>query len=578
MTRQSLTFVSMLLPFLGALSACRGDYKLAEVPSEPLTVTVLTPTYGAYLGSHSGSPAPDVAVTGVVTPPDAQVLVNGVHATVDAEGNFSATVPWALDSDPNDRAFVLDVKAWDPDESARELVPVFDGLDPRDTDPGAVNGLLTPSGLDALEPVVADTVDALGLWDQLAAALPAVDTDYVDITPLGITSSGTSADLAPAADAITLLLTFDDVVMTADVGILNTYTFPVEIGLGEVSFGANAQPGLSADDMLTLALTDAQADINDVSLSFGDYDVPDWITQLLVDPLAGLIADLGGGLVTAVLDQLGSIELGGPFAFDTDFGGTSLSVRLAEVAADPNGVNLGITVSTDGDAAVDMPDLTPLTAQTPSGLDYQLGFALHEGLFNTLIDDTVAGFLDIDLELEGDYGELLGAGIAALPGGWAIPDDHEGYCIGFHAGEARVVRLAAGNGAPMAQLWLPDMRVAIQTIQDGSCTDWLDASVFAVVDINLEGTSLNLDFDVKRAIVLEYRAYDEDTSIDLDDVGTKLGAVVEGFAALALNQASFDLGDMLGGLGGLGISLNPEIVSVEPLAEEGRYGLYLNVF
>ncbi len=114
MTRQSLTVVSVLLPFLGALSACRGDYKLAEVPSEPLTVTVLTPTYGAYLGSHSGSPAPDVAVTGVVTPADAQVLVNGVHATVDAEGNFSATVPWALDSDPNDRAFVLDGRPGTP--------------------------------------------------------------------------------------------------------------------------------------------------------------------------------------------------------------------------------------------------------------------------------------------------------------------------------------------------------------------------------------------------------------------------------------------------------------------------------
>lgn len=576
-----------LLPVLGALAACRTDSLLNKVPDAPLTLTVTTPTYGAYLGAPATSGEPlQIAVSGTVSPAGAQVLVNGVPASIDADGAFTATIPWGTDADPDDtyvpdaadRAYVIDVQAWDTDESTRELVPVFDGNDPRDTDPGAIAGLLTPTGLDALEPTVADTVDALGLWDQLAAALPTVDTTYLDITPTGITSSGTSADLAPADGAVTLLLTFHDVVMTADIGVLDSYTFPVSIGLGEVTLGANAEPGLSDTDMLTLALTDAQADIDDVSLSFGDYDVPDWITQLLVDPIAGLVADLGGGLATLLLDQLGTVELGGPFAFSTDLMGTTVSARLAQVDAGTDGVALGVTVATDGDAATDMPELTPLTAQTPAGRDYQLGFGVHEGLLNTLIDQTVADFLDIDLQLEGDYGELLGAGIAALPGGYAIPDDHEGYCIGVHAGDARVVHFAEGTGAPMAQLWLPDMRVQLQTIQDGECTDWLDASVLAVVDVDLRGTAVDLGLDVRHATVLDYRAYDEDPSIDLNAVGDQLGSVVEGFAALALSQTNIDLADLLGGLGGLGVTLDPELVSVEPLGEEGRYGLFLNVF
>jgi hypothetical protein len=566
----------LLTPAL--LSACHRDYALIAVEGTPLTLTVLTPTYGQYLGLPDESGSLTVDVTGVVSPVDAQVLVNGVRADVDAEGNFSASLLWGFEATATDRAFVVDVKAYDPDESARALVPVFDGNDPRDTDPGAVNGLLTPTGLDALEPTVADMIDSLGLWDQLSSALPSVDTDYLDVTPTGITSTGTSADLAPAEDAVTLLVTFHDVILNADIAVLDTYTFPVAIGLGEVTLGANAIPGLSEDYMLTLALTDAQADITGTSLSFGDYEVPDWLMALLADPIASLVADLGGYLASYALDALGTIELGGPFDFSTDLLGTQLAARLAQVDATIDGVALGVTISTEGDAASEMPALTPLTAQTPAGLDYQLGFALHEGLFNTLIDSTVADFLDIEMQLEGEYADLLGAGIAGLPGGYDIPDDSDGYCIGFHAGDARVVRMTGGIGAPLAQLWLPDMQIDIQTIQGGSCTDWLEASVFAIVDVGLNGTELNLDFNVGHAIVLHYGAYDQDPTIDLDEVGEELGSVVSGFAGLALSQANFDLGDLLAGLDGLGLTIDPEIVSVEPLDEEGRYGLYMNVF
>jgi hypothetical protein len=549
------------------LAACSNDYAIkGPATPEPLSLALTSPTYGAFLGEDG------ISVAGVVTPANAFVQVNGTTVYPDEAGVFVTVLPF------DDRAVVVDVVAIAYDDRVREIVPVFDGTDPRLSDPGAIGGLLTPTGLDALEPTVADLVDSLGWQDLIFSALPTIDTDYVDLTPVSVTSTGTTADLTPEDGAIALSVTLHDVTILTDVAILDSFSFELGISLGEVGLGAHATPWIDDDGMLGLTLADAIVEMGDVGLSVEGWDIPEFITDLLFDPVADLVASLGEGLGDLLLDQVGDLPLGGPFAFDLDLLGTRLSAKLITLDTTPEGVGLGATIGYGEDAADTMPDVATLGATTPSGLAYQLGAAVHEGMFNVLLDETLAGFLDIDLKLEGEYGELLGAGIAALPGGWAIPDDHEGYCIGFHAGDARVVRLAAGTGSPMAQLWLPDMRVAIQTIQDGSCTDWLDASVFAVVDINLEGTSLNLDFDVKRAIVLEYRAYEEDTSIDLDDVGTKLGAVVEGFAALALNQASFDLGDMLGGLGGLGVSLNPEIVSVEPLAEEGRYGLYLNVF
>ncbi len=583
-TLPGLTSRALLLAALPSLlTACNRDYKLVPEVAAPLTLNVTTPTYGEYLGLHDDTGALAISVTGTVSPASAQVMVNGQRATIDGSGNFSASIPWGLGTTTTDRAYVVDVQAYDPGESARQLVPVFDGNDPRDTDPGAINGLLTPTGLAALDPTVASMVDSLGIWDQLSAALPAISTTYVSITPTGITSSGTTAALTPAADAVTMLLTFHDVTMTADVDIASTYDFPMTVAFGEVTLGADAIPGLTSDDMLTLALSNAQADIQNVTLAFGDYTVPDWIDQLLVDPLASLVASLGGTLASYVLDQFGTIQLGGPFAFSTDLLGTPFSARLAQVDATTDGVELGLTESTTGDAATEMPVLTPLTAQTPSGLDYQLGFAVHEGLFNTLIDDVLGGssgtsLLDIDLQLTGDMATLMGAGIAALPGGGYLPNDSQGYCLAFHGGDARVVRMKAGTGAPLAQLWLPDMQVGIQTIQNGTCTDWLNASVFATVDINVSGTQLSMDFNVVRTTVLSYGASESDPSIDLDAVGSGLGGIVNGFVGLALSQTSFDLSGLLGGFGNLPVTLNPQIVSVEPLGEEGRYGIFMNVF
>ncbi|MDP2310551.1 MAG: hypothetical protein Q8P18_31320 [Pseudomonadota bacterium] len=542
------------------LAACSNDYAIKGPTPEPLSLSLSSPTYGAFLGADG------ITVAGVVTPANAFVQVNGTTVTPDDLGVFATVLAF------DDRAVVVDVTAIAYDQRVRQIVPVFDGTDPRASDPGAIAGLLTPTGLDALEPMVADLVDSLGWQDLIFSALPAIDTDYVDLIPVSVTSTGTTADLAPGFDSITLAITLHDVTMLTDVTVLDAYTFQLGLSLGEIGLGAHATPWIDGDGMLGLTLADAIVEMGDVGLSVEGWEIPEWITDLLLDPVADLVASLGAGLADVLLDQVGDLPLGGPFAFDFDLLGTRLAAQLVEVDAGGQGVSLGATVGYGADAADEMPVVATLGATTPSGLPYELGAAVHEGMFNVLLDETLAGFLDIDLMLEGEYGALLGSGIAALDGGNEIPEDANGYCIALHVGEARVIRMVPGVGTPLARAYLPDLQVGIDTVIDGSCEEWLHASVFAVIDLTLDGTEVSADFDVRDVAVLEYGAQ----NYDLPAVEEQLGTVVEGLAGLLGGQLSFDLGDALGGLGDFGIT--PEVIAVEPLDDAGLYGVYLNVF
>ncbi|MFZ5478545.1 MAG: hypothetical protein ACOZNI_17375 [Myxococcota bacterium] len=526
----------------------------------PLSLTITSPTYGAFAGDGP------VRIEGVVSPANAEVMVDGVIVRTNAFGEFTAEATFA----EGRRALLVDVFALRGEEKVRQIVPVFDGVDPREADPGAITGLLTPTGLDAMEPLVAAQIDALGWEDQILAALPALETDYVSITPTAVSSDGAAVDLFPGADDVGLTVTLQQVTLSADIDVLG-WVIPMDAAL-DVTIGAHAVPDL-ADDMLTLALTDAEVALGETALSFGGLEVPDWLMELIADPIAELVGQLGDALGDLLLDQVGAIEVGGPFAFETDLLGTTLSARLVDVGASLDGVGLGATVTTGEPAGDTLPEMPALAALTPSGLPYQLGAAVHEGLINTIVDATLADFLQIDLELEGSMGELIGGGIRALPGGEDVPEGTEGWCMSLDVGDARVVRMVEGTGTPFAQAWLPDVQLEIGTVLDGDCEDWLEAQLFAVVDLTLEGTELSADFQVVDVKVLDYGA---DTT--WNDAGDELGDVVEGLAGLAVGQLSFDLADM--GFGEVlpGIELSPRVVSVEPLDETGLYGVYLDVF
>ncbi len=544
-----------------ALLACTN--LTVDAPRPALALTLDSPTYGAFLDD-----AP-VVIEGSVLPADAQLIVAGRSVRADRHGRFRVEVPFPADQ----RAYVAEVWAMDGDARQHVLVPVFDGTDPRASDPGALTGLLTPSGLDALEPLIADQIDAIGIEDQLLAGLPSVETGFFSFVPSSVTSNGAEVDLSPGEGDVGLVVTLRDLAIVSDITVAG-FTFPLEVSLATVSLGGRAQPGVDDAGMLSLALTDATVELADPGIAALGFDMPDWLADLLLDPIAQLLTAVADGLGDAVLSQIPAFELGGPFAFEIDLLGTPLAARLVEVGASTDGLDLGVTVASGGPAADTLPEgLAPLTPTTPSGKDYQLGLAVHEGLVNTLLDDTLAGFLDIDLPLTGVTAEILGGGIRSLPGGDQLPGDSEGYCIGLHAGDARVIRMEEGVGAPLARVWMPDVDVDLQTIQGGACTPWLSANVVATVSLVLSGTTVRADFDILEVHVTDYGA----EGVRWDETGTALATVVEGLAGLLAGQLSFDLGDLAGGgLGGL--PLSPSVVAVEPLDDDGRWGIYLDVF
>ncbi len=534
----------------------------------PLALTLASPTYGAFVGDDGV-----VVVEGSVVPADAQLIVNDVAVRPDENGAFRAELPFPADS----RALVVDVYALDGDQRIHELVPVFDGENPRLTDPGAISGRLTPSGLDALEPLVEEQIAALGIEDQLFAALPAFESDYFSLVPRSVTSDGPTVDLTPGLADIGVAIGLEQLTIEADVVILG-FTIPMS-AVSSVSIGARAQPSVDAEGMLGVTLTSAIVEISDPNIGFFGTELPEWLADAVLDPVAGWISSLGESLGGLLVDQLGDVVIGGPFAFETSLGGADLAARLVDVSADLDGLALGVTVSTEGDAADALPDdLTALGPATPSGVPYQLGLALHEGLVNAVLDAAIGDFLDIDVPLSGSIADVFGVGIEGLPGGDELPDDIDGYCLSLKAGDARVARMAAAAGAPLAQVWLPDVRFAIETLSGGDCDPWLEASVFATVDLTLDGTTVSADLDVREVRVLDYAAVDASRQETADEVG----ALVESLAGLLAGQLSFDLSDLAGGLGG-GLGTEPRLVAVEPLvgpdgALDGRWGVYLDVF
>lgn len=542
------------------LAACRQDYKVIAAPDEPLVLTILTPAYGEYVAAEA------VSLTGVVSPADAQVLIGGVTVPVAEDGSFAATIPF-----DGQRAVAIHVEAIDPDEHVQELVAAFDGTDPRLDDPGALVGLLTPTGLDALEPTIAELVDGLGWTDQILAAVPALESDWVDLIPTSVSAQPTTVDLAPGMTALDLGITFHELTVTSTVNLLDYLEFEVDVIVESITVGAAATPAVDDEGMVTLALSDAVVEVDGWDFVISDFDLGDWVGDYLVEPIADLVLGLGDLLLDYLLGSMGTLELGGPFAFETDLMGTPLAARLVELEPSMDGVALGATVSTEGAAADRLPALDPLVATTPAGLEYQLGLAVHEGLLNTVVDESVGGLLELDLTLTGEYADLLGGGIRALPGGTQMPENTVGYCIGLHAGEARVLRFDEGLGRPLARVWMPDLRFSIQTQVDGVCSPWLDASVFATLGLNLSGTQVSADLEVPSVILLHYGA----SEVDEAEVGAALGQLVESLVGLFAGTLSFDLGDLLGGLP---IEVAPTVVSVEPLDETGRYGVFLDLF
>ena len=540
---------------LALFLACGGEIPVQAPAVEPLALHVGSPGYGAFLGDDAA------LVTGWVRPAGALLVVNDVEVTPDAHGLFSLELP--LDGE----VLVVDVQASHEGQEARERLPVFWGHDPLETWPGGLGLRLTDDGLDALGGVVAAMIDELGWEEQLSAGLPGYESDWLDLTPEGVSHSETLVELTPTDDGVATAVALVELEL---IYVLDLLGYEVELGIGfeEVGLSLVALPAVDDDGMVWISLSGAGVVLGEPILTLGDLDTS-WL-EAIGGVINGLLEPIGEALLEAVLSSAGELELGGPFAFETDLMGTALSARLQELESDTLGVRagLGLGLGEEAPEELDLP--------APNGIEgAQAAVALHEGMFQLLLQSELLAMLESELQLAGDFGELIGGAIRALPGGDEVPDDAEGWCLELDPGTARVARLQEGT-APLAKLYLPDLRVTASTMKNGACFDWLEASLLLEIGLGVDGTALDMQLGVIDGAVLDYGAegdWDEDAVVE------GLGGFVETAVSLLGGSLGFDLADLLGGadLGIEGLEgLNVSVLASERLTEDEAWveGLY----
>lgn len=550
-----------------AISGCSRDQGFYT--PEGVTIEVTSPAYGAFLGDGP------IAVTGRVTPATATVRIEGELVAVDANGGFTASLPF-------DHAYrIVDVEGASGATYERVRVPVFAGRDPLETWPGGITARVTETGLARVGEGLGGVIDSMGWSDLVLAALPSFESDYVDLVPTAVTHSPTVVELHPAEGGIDTRISLRDVTIAADLTLTLwdwTYTTPLSIGYGEIEIGALAVPDVDDDGMVTLSLTDSTIAFDEPEVAVGDLDA--WVVELLMEGVSALVEPLGELLLDFVLESFGTVELGGPYAFSTDLMGVSLDARLADVYGDLYGLGIALGLGIDTPAPEgELPIPAPSNELDAAGAPVHAAIGLHEGLFQAVMSDELLSTFDQDLDLGGAYGELIGAAITALPGGSSAPEG-DGWCLSMAPGDARVVRLQDGLD-PLAIVYLPDFRVDIGILHGAACKPWLEASLAAEVGLRVSGgTALSMDLDIREGAVLAYAATSD---WEEDEVIEGLAVWVEGAMALLGGGFSIDLADLAGGFesmdptGGLLGEIEPKLVASEPMLDaDGRpiEGLY----
>jgi hypothetical protein len=333
-------------------------------------------------------------------------------------------------------------------------------------------------------------------------------------------------------------------------------------------------------------------DLDDVQVELDGVDalVLEWVLDAVSDYITEPLAELLGGFVT---DSLGTLELGGPFEFETSLLDTSVAVALDDVYGEVDGLGAGLGMALGSDASLDdLPelDLAAPRADEVGDLQAQMAIALHEGLFQTLLSSTLLDMLTQEMDLSGTLGDLMATGITSLPGGDDAPDG-DGWCIALDPGTARVARMQEGT-APLAYLYLPDLRFDVGILDGSSCEDWLSASLALEIGVMVEdGTKLSMDIAVPDGAVLYYGA---DAGWEESEVIDGLSSYLQTILALVGGALEFDLADILGGLGDMGEGgdvltpllgdLAPEITGSDALLDdsgtpiEGLYAVSLTLW
>lgn len=520
-------------------------------PPAPLELVVESPSHLAFVGERA-------VVTGHVNDPEAWVWVEGRRASVGGDGSFHVEIP----VDGLQR--VLDIEASAPDRAHLwERRTVLAGSDPADTWPGAVTMRFTPTGIDHLAEVVGQLVTDLDLAGQIAAVLPELQIGGFSAVPLGIDHWPAITTMEATTEGVLLLVEVPNVVLSYDIvsgTLLGDGT--VEIGVERITLGATLDPVIGTDGVLALAITDTTLDLADPILTFGGITVP------ALEGLAGTVVtglgDLLEGLIDGLIGGIGSIPLFGPIAFEADLFGTPLALSVDRLASDDQGVAavVGVDLGIPSTGSIAVP-----TADA-AGFRSDLGIAIHEGVFQPLLDSDLLALLEQDIELDGLFGNVLGLPIENLPGGDGVPADASGWCLGVGVGEGAHVRLRDGID-PMATVVVPELVLEIGVdIPGDNCSPWLDATLQVEADLGVtSGTALGLDLRIVDGHIDRYATTEPWEHREVVD---GLGTLLDAATTLLGGTFALDLMDLLGGLGTIGAlgDVAPRILDSTPVTTE----------
>lgn len=563
----------MVLSFL--LFACNSNNKIDNDGLNDFIVPIVyeltleEPQYGEFYGE---GPIP---VSGHVSPAGATVLIEGEEIVSQADGSFSHAI-----SVERPRAYrIVDVAL--PAGELSERVPVFTGQDPTQTWPGGMSARLLPEGLTILGASVGAMIDESGWADTISAQLPEVDWGWIGFRPIGLVHDPTLVRMEGVSEGLAIDFSLMGVGIEYELWWLDDtgaeQTGPMYMIFDEVAIGSTAIPSISEEGILTFTLVDADLTMNAPDFQLGVLEgwLLEWVTNNL---WTWILEPVMENILDTILAQMGSIEIGGPFAFETDLMGTSLSLSLYDVYGDPDGLALGLELGLGTLESVGEDIIVPSQQDAPNA---QLAIGLHEGLMQEIVKGQLLPLLSQDLDLGGSFGAIIGNGIMALPGGDDAPDG-DGWCLALKPSDAVVVRLQEGI-EPLAYVFVPDLKVEIG-IKDGTnCEDWLVASLATEIGLVVEdGSVLSIDLSIPEGALLYYGAehYEE------AEVVAGLGTYLETMIGLVGGMAQIDLADLLAGGGGTGLPLGDmqiTIVDSHSLWQsnpelEGLYAVSLNLW
>ena len=556
--------------------SCNSDNKITNdgLDEKPVVyeLSINEPQYGEFYGD---GPIP---VSGTVSPPGAIVMIEGVEVASQADGSFSYDV-----TVERPRAYrIVDVAL--PVAELDERIPVFTGQDPALTWPGGMSARLLPNGLDVLGATLGGLIDESGWADTITAQLPDVNLGVFGFRPIGVVHEPSLVRMEGASEGLAIDLSLMSVGLEYEIWWFDQngaeQTGPMYMMFDEVAIGLTAVPSMSEEGLLTFSLIDADLTLDSPDFQFGALE--GWLIEWITDNFwTWILEPITENILDTVLAEIGSLDVGGPFAFETDLMGTPLSLGLYDVYGDPDGLALGVELGlgeleSDGENI-----LIPTQEDAP---DAQLAIGLHEGLMQELVSGQLLSLLSQDLDLGGGFGAIIGNGIMTLPGGDDAPEG-DGWCLSLAPSDAVVVRFQEGI-EPLAYLFVPDLKVEIGIMDGNDCDDWIVASLAAEIGLVVEdGSVLNIDLKIPEGKLLYYGAdgYDE------EEVLPALANYLETMIGLVGGFAQIDLGDLLGGGGGMGTEQLPlgdlqlQIIDSHSLWNEnpeieGLYAISLNLW